>query len=108
MTPTRPDDICALILAAGLGKRLGEAANEKPKPLLEIGGRTLLHRALASCAEAGIKRALIVVGHKADEIQSLVGSGEKWRLGVAYCFNDRYDETNNIYSVHLSGGSPAR
>jgi 1L-myo-inositol 1-phosphate cytidylyltransferase len=56
----------AVLLAAGHGSRLRDSA--PIKPLCEVGGRTLIDRALAGLAEAGIVRAIVVLGYEGDRI----------------------------------------
>ena len=51
----------AVILAAGVGKRLWPVTQHRPKCLIEIGGQTLLSRYLSSLASVGVQRADIVV-----------------------------------------------
>ena len=56
----------AIILAAGVGKRLWTLTQHRPKCLIEVGGRTLLSRYLETLASVGIMQAVIVVGYTAD------------------------------------------
>lgn len=63
----------AVILAAGVGKRLWQLTQHHPKCLIEIGGRSLLHRYLDTLAGLGIRRADIVVGYKQEMIREAVG-----------------------------------
>jgi len=62
----------AIILAAGVGKRLWEVTQHRPKCLIEIGGQTLLHRYLTALRSVGIYRAGIVVGYKQEMIRAAV------------------------------------
>ena len=62
----------AIILAAGVGKRLWQVTQHCPKCLIEIGGQSLLHRYLATLASVGIRRADIVVGYKQEMIRAAV------------------------------------
>ena len=62
----------AIILAAGVGKRLWQVTQHRPKCLIEIGGKTLLHRYLTSLRNVGIQRADIVVGYKQEMIRAAV------------------------------------
>lgn len=59
----------AMILAAGKGTRMRAAPDAPPKPLTEIAGRSLLARMLARCENAGIKKIIINVHHKAAHIE---------------------------------------
>lgn len=58
----------AMILAAGLGTRLRPLTNDKPKALVEVGGRTLLEIALARLSSFEIREVIINVHHFADQI----------------------------------------
>ena len=62
----------AVILAAGVGKRLWPITQHRPKCLIEIGGKTLLHRYLEALASLGIQRVDIVVGYKQEMIRAAV------------------------------------
>lgn len=73
----------AVILAAGVGKRLWEVTQYRPKCLIEIGGRSLLHRYLESLAAVGIRRVEIVVGYKQEMIRAAV---EQDACGVKVTF----------------------
>ncbi|MCG3777319.1 MAG: Bifunctional IPC transferase and DIPP synthase [Nitrospira sp.] len=64
----------AIILAAGVGKRLWQVTQHRPKCLIEIGGKTLLHRYLTSLRNVGIQRADIVVGYKQEMIRAAVAA----------------------------------
>lgn len=63
----------AIVLAAGLGKRMRPLTDTRPKPLIEVGGRTLLDRGLDTLAEAGVGRAVVNVHYLADQIVAHVG-----------------------------------
>ena len=62
----------AIILAAGVGRRLGKRAEGIPKCLIPIGGRPLLLRTLASLGKLGITNRVVVVGHEREKIERLV------------------------------------
>src|SRR3972149_4275102 len=62
----------AIILAAGVGRRLGKRAEGIPKCLIPIGGRPLLLRTLASLGKLGITDRGVVVGHEREKIERLV------------------------------------
>src|SRR5207244_12236505 len=62
----------AIILAAGVGKRLWQVTQHRPKCLIEIGGQTLLHRYLTSLRSVGIQSADMVVGYKQEMIRTAV------------------------------------
>lgn len=85
----------ALILAAGRGSRMGDASQQVPKCLLEVGRRRLIEHQLDTLAECGIGPAAITVGYGADEIREVVGQR------AAYIQNARWQTTNSLYSFSL-------
>lgn len=91
----------AIILAAGMGRRLGELTNDNTKCMLEVNGVRLIHRALDALCEVGIKRVVLVVGYKAENVRALIGASYKG-MEVVYVENEVYDKTNNIYSLFLA------
>ncbi|MGA7328767.1 MAG: nucleotidyltransferase family protein [Rhodomicrobium sp.] len=60
----------AMVLAAGHGTRMRPLTDRIPKPLLKLGGRTLLDHVLDSLADAGIERAVVNVHHFADQVEA--------------------------------------
>jgi histidinol-phosphate/aromatic aminotransferase/cobyric acid decarboxylase-like protein/choline kinase len=91
----------AVILAAGMGKRLKELTKGNTKCMLNVNGKTLIERALESLIEVGINSVVIVVGYKADSLIEFIGEEYKG-VKVNYVVNDIYDKTNNIYSLYLA------
>lgn len=79
----------AIILAAGVGKRLWEVTQHRPKCLIEIGGRSLLHRYLTSLASVGIRRADMVVGYKHEMIRAAV-ERDSCGVDVKFLVNDQF------------------
>ena len=79
----------AIILAAGVGKRLWPVTQHKPKCLIEIGGQTLLSRYLESLASVKIRQATIVVGYKQDMIRAAVGS-HCHGVDLSYLVNEEF------------------
>ena len=91
----------AIILAAGMGRRLGELTDDNTKCMLEVNGTRLIHRTLDNLAEVGIKRVVLVVGYKAENVKRLIGDRYK-DIDIVYVENKIYDKTNNIYSLFLA------
>ena len=91
----------ALILAAGYGKRLRPITNEIPKCMVEVGGVPLLINALNNLVEIGISEVGIVVGHKAEYIKEKIGNSYK-NTRISYFENEKFLETNNIYSLYMA------
>jgi choline kinase len=81
----------AVILAAGVGKRLHAASGGRPKCLIEIGGRSLLARLLDGLAAAGIRRAVVVTGFGDDAVRAALGDGPDG-IRVDFAFNPRFRE----------------
>jgi L-glutamine-phosphate cytidylyltransferase len=79
----------AVILAAGVGKRLWSVTQYRPKCLIEIGGRSLLHRYLESLAGVGIRRAEIVVGYKQEMIRAAVEQ-DSYGVNVTFLVNEQF------------------
>ena len=86
----------AIILAAGLGSRLGEKAKGRPKALQRVGGRALIEHQLEALSAEGVGPVVVVVGHAEDQIRTVLGES------VEYVVNDRPDETNSLFSLWLA------
>jgi MurNAc alpha-1-phosphate uridylyltransferase len=62
----------AMVMAAGLGKRMRPLTASRPKPLIEVAGRSLLDRALDAVAAAGVEHAVVNAHYFADQIEAAV------------------------------------
>ncbi|MCU0641459.1 MAG: aminotransferase class I/II-fold pyridoxal phosphate-dependent enzyme [Candidatus Margulisbacteria bacterium] len=92
----------AVILAAGMGKRLGDLTQNSTKCMVPFNGRRLVEYTLDAIVAAGsVERVIIVVGHGADEVKKFLGKDYKG-LTIEYVLNPVYDTTNNIYSLFLA------
>jgi MurNAc alpha-1-phosphate uridylyltransferase len=78
---TAPTD--AMVLAAGLGTRMKPITDLKPKPLVEVGGRTLIDHVLDKLADAGIERAVVNVHHHAEQMERHLAGRETPRIEVS-------------------------
>lgn len=84
-----------LIIAAGRGRRL--AVRAESKPLLEIGGRSLISRVIGSGRQAGIREFVVVTGYAADLVErhlALVSREEN--VSVEFVRNDEWDKENGL------------
>ena len=96
----------AIILAAGMGKRLGRYTKDATKCMVEVNGKALIEYAIEALVKAKVSRTVLVVGYKADVLKNFIASkfNEK-NLGgmkIEYIENKVYDTTNNIYSFYLA------
>ena len=91
----------AVILAAGMGRRLGELTGNNTKCMLEVNGVKLIDRALECLAEHNLSRIVLVVGYKRENVKAYVGDSYKG-IEIVYVDNPIYDKTNNIYSLYLA------
>lgn len=80
----------AIVLAAGTGTRLGALTAEKPKTMLEFGGRPLVEHQLAAFRRAGIGRIVIIGGYRDEQLPS---------EGVVRYRNARFAETNMVETL---------
>ena len=86
----------ALILAAGMGKRLGNITLKTPKPLLKIANTTIIEYLISCLKEIGIKQIYIVTGFKSKMIRAKLGKT------VNYIHNKSFKTTNSIFSLYLA------
>ncbi|GHV73358.1 aminotransferase [Spirochaetia bacterium] len=91
----------AVILAAGMGNRLGKYTKDNTKCMLSINGKTLIERALDALDSGGIRKCIMVVGYKKDNVTAFLGNKYK-NIVIEYVSNDIYRKTNNIYSLYLA------
>jgi len=84
----------ALILAAGVGNRLADAAGGKPKSYLPLGGETLLTRNLRLLRECGVREIILVTGHQRERFAADFPDPD-----IRQVFNPFYLTTNVLVSV---------
>ena len=90
-----------VILAAGVSSRLRPLTDLVPKCLLELGGRSILGMTLENLAANGIRDIVIVTGYREDQIRGFVRDTFPG-LNVGFVRNDRFETTNNSYSLWLT------
>ena len=88
----------AIILAAGMGKRLGEYTKNNTKCMVAVNGTRLIDRLLRQLSELHIKRVVIVVGYEGNKLMEYLGY-ERDGLCIEHVNNPIYNKTNNIYSL---------
>jgi 1L-myo-inositol 1-phosphate cytidylyltransferase len=89
-----PQPKLVVILAAGLGSRL-QSSSDTPKPLLPVSGRPLILRVLDRFHDAGIEEAVVVLGHRADEIRTAVEAKSPMKK-TRFVFNPSYRMSNGL------------
>ncbi len=92
----------AIILAAGMGKRLGELTKNNTKCMLPVNGIRLIDRMLTHLSELNLNKVVIVVGYESDNLVNHIGNRYDGKLKIEYINNPIYDKTNNIYSLALA------
>lgn len=81
-TPRRANWV--VIMAGGLGSRLGELTREVPKPMLPVGSRPLLETIVRHIAEQGFERIYLAVNYKAEQIEAHFGDGSALGADIRY------------------------
>jgi MurNAc alpha-1-phosphate uridylyltransferase len=74
----------AMILAAGRGERMRPLTDQTPKPLLEVGGRPLIQWQLRRLARARIRRIVINLGWRGEQIRAALGDGHEFGVEISY------------------------
>ncbi len=85
-----------------MGRRLGEYTRDNTKCMVPVNGIRLIDRLLGQLAQQQLRRVVIVVGYKGQELKDYIGSRYDDRLRIEYVENPVYDRTNNIYSLALA------
>ena len=80
----------AIIIAAGVGSRLGDLTKELPKPLVDVNGKSIIERQISSFRKAGVDEITIVTGYKKDKFIF---------KDIEYVFNPKYEEVEQAFSL---------
>ena len=97
-----------VILAAGMAKRLRPLTDERPKCLLEVGGKTLLQRTVDAMIQAGVSEFVVVTGYRTDMIRDFLtthyspSTFHHPQSTFHFLHNADYENNNNIYSLWMS------
>ena len=95
----------AIILAAGMGRRLGDYTKDNTKCMVPVNGERLIDRLLGQLAKQQLNRVIIVVGYKGKELREYIDSQYGQQLTATcqlqFAENPVYDKTNNIYSLAI-------
>lgn len=91
----------AIILAAGMGRRLGDYTKDNTKCMVPVNGVRLIDRLLGQLAKQDLQRVIIVVGYKGKELREYIGNRYDNQIKIEFAENPVYDKTNNIYSLAI-------
>jgi MurNAc alpha-1-phosphate uridylyltransferase len=98
----------AMIFAAGVGERMRPLTDTTPKPLLRVGGVSLIEYHLRALAAAGVGEVVINVSHLAQQIIEFCDDGGRWGLSIAYSPEEMPLETAGgiLQALPLLGDEP--
>ncbi len=91
----------AVILAAGMGKRLKELTSEATKCMVKVNGVAIIDRMLGYLDRLGLSRIVVVVGYEGEKLRAYIDALAV-STPIIYVDNDIYYKTNNIYSLYLA------
>lgn len=91
----------AIILTAGMGKRLKELTQDRTKCMVQVNGVALIDRMLHQIESRHLSRIVIVVGYEGEKLMKYIDT-LGIRTPIVYVQNPIYDKTNNIYSLALA------
>lgn len=91
----------ALILAAGMGKRLKQLTKHATKCMVEVNGVSMIERMLRQLDKKKLSQIVLVVGYEGEKLKEYVSSLHI-QTPITYVSNNIYDRTNNIYSLYLA------
>lgn len=91
----------AIILAAGMGKRLKDLTQNNTKCMVKVNGVTLIDRMLHQIEKKNLSRIVIVVGYEGQKLIDYIATLDI-KTPIVYVNNPIYDKTNNIYSLALA------
>lgn len=94
----------AVILAAGMGKRLKSLTANNTKCMVKVNGVTLIERMLRQLDRLKLRRIVIVVGYQGQKLITFISTLDV-ETPIEYIDNPIYDKTNNIYSLALARGA---
>ncbi len=79
----------AIVLAAGRGERMRPLTDRLPKPLLKVGGKTLIERHLEALARAGVREVVVNTAWLEEQFPAALGDGARWNLRIRYSHEGR-------------------
>lgn len=91
----------AIMLAAGMGRRMGKYTEKHTKCMMEVGGKTLLERTVEALKYAGINKLVMIIGYEAETLRKYIET-KNFDIKIEYVYNYDYATTNNIYSLYMA------
>ncbi len=91
----------AIILAAGMGKRLGDLTKENTKCMIKVNGTYLIDRLLSQLDSLNLERIILVIGYQGEKLRAHLQKQHR-NTPIEYIYNPVYNKTNNIYSLYLA------
>ena len=91
----------ALMLAAGMGKRLGKYTKGNTKCMVEVAGEKLITRTCNILKNCGINKLIMVVGYQKENLKEYIKNNIK-DIEIEFIDNNNYDKSNNIYSLYMA------
>jgi choline kinase len=92
----------AIILSAGQGKRLSPLTDARPKCLVELSGRSVLHWQLHNLVLAGVTEAVVVTGFSADAVEAEIAGLDLTGIKVRTLFNPFFSVTDNLATCWMA------
>ena len=91
----------AIILAAGMGKRLGELTKTNTKCMIKVNGQTLIDRMMKQLVQLRLSRVVLVIGFEGEKLKKYI-KDQNYNVPITFVINPIYNTTNNIYSLYLA------
>lgn len=92
----------AIILAAGMGRRLGPLTADNTKCMVKVNGERLIDRLMSQLAPLGLDRIVVVTGYEGEKLRRYLTGTYGSSVPLLFVDNPVYDHTNNIYSLWLA------
>lgn len=90
----------AVILAAGMGKRMNNLTDNCPKCMIKVNGVSIIERLLVQLDKLSLDRIIIVLGYEKEKLKEAI-SNISLNTKIIFADNDAYEKTNNIYSLYI-------
>jgi dTDP-glucose pyrophosphorylase len=98
-------ELHGVVIAAGEGRRLRPLTEHWPKPVLPIDGRPVIASLMLELRAAGLSEVTVVVGHLAEQVESLLGDGSGFGLSIHYARQRAPDGSGDALSRALEAGA---